>query len=681
MHLSELRHRQIHLDFHTSEVIEGIGVAFDPEEFAETLAKARVNSITCFARCHHGMIYYDTQLFPERRHPHLSRNLLKEQIEACHAVDIRVPIYITVQWDHFSATQHPEWVCVDGEGKPIGTPPFEAGFYREMCVNSPYVEEFLRPHTQEVLESLPTDGIFFDIVRPQPCACKYCRAGMEAEGLDPSDPSARRQYGLASLNRFKQEMTQFVRRFSADSTIFYNAGHIGPRHRAVTAAYTHWELESLPSGGWGYLHFPIAQRYARTLGPDSLGMTGKFHTSWGDFHSFKNQPALAYECYTMLALNAKCSIGDQLHPSGRIDPHVYDLIGSVYREVERKEPWCRGARPVTEIGVFTPEEHQYYHGHGDLPQSIMGATRMLEEGAYQFDIIDSQVDFQRYKVLVLPDEIPVTADTARKLNAFLSAGGGIVASYASGMNPEQTAFTSDTFGVNLNSEGPRDNKGNLARGQIYTRGDYVEYIMPEGAIGKGLPRTEHVLYLHGMDVTADPAAEVLADRVLPYFDRTYRHFCSHRQTPSSGQPGAPAVVRKGRVIYFANPIFTEYSNIAPRWQKQLFLNAVEMLLPMPLVRHAGPTTLRITVNEQPEEDRWIVHLLHYIPERRSQLIDIIEDVIPLYDVPVALRVDRPVKYIHCVPQHCILPFRQNGSPVVTFVVPEISGHMMLEVGF
>ncbi len=245
---------------------------------------------------------------------------------------------------------------------------------------------------------------------------------MEAEGLDPSDIDVRRRYGLASLNRFKLEMTRFVRQFNDDCTIFYNAGHIGARHRAVMDAYTHWELESLPSGGWGYLHFPIAQRYARTLGPDSMGMTGKFHTSWGDFHSFKNQPALAFECFNMLALNAKCSIGDQLHPSGKIDPYVYDLIGSVYSEVARKEPWCKGAQPVTEIGVFTPEEYTYHSGHGDMPASIMGATRMLEEGAYQFDIIDSQADLSRYKVLILPDEIPVSADFASQAGRLPGSG-------------------------------------------------------------------------------------------------------------------------------------------------------------------------------------------------------------------------------------------------------------------
>src|SRR5688572_7979483 len=100
--MKELVFRQIHLDFHTSPDIPGIGADFDPATFAETLAKAHVNSITVFARCHHGMIYFDSKRHPERIHPQLARrNLLAEQIEACHKRGIRTPIYITVQWDQY----------------------------------------------------------------------------------------------------------------------------------------------------------------------------------------------------------------------------------------------------------------------------------------------------------------------------------------------------------------------------------------------------------------------------------------------------------------------------------------------------------------------------------------------------------------------------------------------------
>lgn len=41
----ELPYKQIHLDFHTSEKIQGIGMHFNGEEFAKTLRDASVTSI------------------------------------------------------------------------------------------------------------------------------------------------------------------------------------------------------------------------------------------------------------------------------------------------------------------------------------------------------------------------------------------------------------------------------------------------------------------------------------------------------------------------------------------------------------------------------------------------------------------------------------------------------------
>ena len=42
----ELSPRQIHLDFHTSEYIDGIAAQFDPDEFARTAKAASVSAIT-----------------------------------------------------------------------------------------------------------------------------------------------------------------------------------------------------------------------------------------------------------------------------------------------------------------------------------------------------------------------------------------------------------------------------------------------------------------------------------------------------------------------------------------------------------------------------------------------------------------------------------------------------------
>lgn len=659
----ELRFRQIHLDFHTHQDIEAIGADFDPKTFADTLAAARVDSINMFARGHHGYVYYRSKRFADRVHPHLKTNLLKQQIQACHKRNIKAPIYITVQWDALTAEEHPEWLVRDPSGKQEGVGLYDAGFYNRLCLNSPYVD-WLQDFTLDVMQNLPVDGFWFDIVGACDCSCTYCRRDMIAQGLDPADNEARRRFGVEVLYAFKRRMTRFVRKHDKKCLLFYNAGHVGPRHRPVVDAYTHLELESLPSGGWGYMHFPLTARYARTLGKDFLGMTGKFHTTWGDFHSFKNQEALAFECYTMLALNAKCSIGDQLPPRGRICPHTYKLIGSVYKEVETREPWCRRAQPVTEIAVITPEAFMANANHGNLAPSALGACRMLQEGQYQFDFVDPEQDLSAYSLVILPDEIPVDAALARKLEAFVKQGGALLASHRSGLTPEGDRFALKCLGLSLQGDAEYQ----------------PTFIVPRGAVGKGLPATEHVMYERALAVKPQRGSKVLCQVRQPYFNRTWEHYCSHQHAPSNGKTIFPGVVQRGRVMYFAHPIFTQYSTVSPRWCKVLLHNALDMLLGERLLRTSGPTTLTSAINEQKSEKRLCLHLLHCVPVLRGKGFEVVEDVYPLHDLEISMRVERRIKAVRCVPEMTDLDFAQKDGRV-EFVVPKLDGYQIVSVEY
>jgi hypothetical protein len=362
-----------------------------------------------------------------------------------------------------------------------------------------------------------------------------------------------------------------------------------------------------------------------------------------------------------------------------LDPYTYELIGNVYAQVEAREPWCIGAEQVAEIGVLTPEEFDpgVHRSQMDF-RPMMGVVRMLQEGKHQFDVLDSESDFSRYKVLILPDTVPVEGLLAEKLASFVAEGGAVIGSFASGLDASRTAFASDLFGVTLVGEGPRDPQGRLARGREYGAHNYAEYLMPRDALNRGLPSTEHVMYMRGMLVSSEPGSEVLADVVAPYFDRTYKHFCSHRQAPSSGRVSHPAAVQKGRTIYFSHPIFTQYQTKAPRWCRQLFLNALARLLPAPIVSVEAPTATIACLNWQAQEARYVLHLLHYVPERRGEAFDVVEDVVPLHDVNVSVAVRGPVAAVTLAPQGEPVSFDQAGGRV-SFTVPQVVGHQMVSI--
>jgi hypothetical protein len=56
----------------------------------------------------------------------------------------------------------------------------------------------------------------------------------------------------------------------------------------------------------------------------------------------------------------------------------------------------------------------------------------------------------------------------------------------------------------------------------------------------------------------------------------------------------------------------------------MVLNVLDMFLPSPIVKHSGPSTLEVTINNQADENHLVLHLLHYIPIGRSE-IDIIDN--------------------------------------------------------
>jgi hypothetical protein len=142
----------------------------------------------------------------------------------------------------------------------------------------------------------------------------------------------------------------------------------------------------------------------------------------------------------------------------------------------------------------------------------------------------------------------------------------------------------------------------------------------------------------------------------------------------------PGIVRKGRCIYFSSPIFSQYNDNAPLWCKRLVLNALNLLLPDPLVKHDGPSTLQLTLTQQASQGRWILHLLHFIPERRSDALDVIEDVIPLFKVKVGVKAPALVREVTVAPEEAPLAFRAEESYTV-FELERIDGHAMVSLTF
>ncbi|MBU8902439.1 MAG: beta-galactosidase trimerization domain-containing protein [Victivallales bacterium] len=670
--MHNLRFRQIHLDFHTSPHIPEIGVAFDKQKWQETLKASHINSITCFAVCHHGWSYYNTEV--GERHPHLDFDLLRAQFDACKEIDINVPIYLTAGINNWGAAKHPEWRELRANGQYGGGGPEEIinpGFH-SMCFNSPFLD-FLCDQIREVARLFPNcDGLFYDIISQGQCCCKWCMKSMEEKGLDAASEHDRKIHSAAVLKNYYKKTTAASKELDPDMPVFHNSGHITRGDRDILKYFSHLELESLPTGGWGYDHFPMGAKYCTNLEHDFLGMTGKFHTTWGEFGGFKHPNALRYECAAMIAYNAKCSIGDQLHPCGKLDESTYKLIGSAYKEVESKEAWCVNAESVADVAVLSSVAVNPEHPREE--DSDVGVTRILLESHLLFDIIDMEMDFSKYALLILPDDVLIDEKLKKLLDAYLTQGGKLFLTGKSGLNADETEFLFD-LGATL--EGTSEFS--------------PDYILPFPDVRADFVDSPLVCYTRSYR-TKITDGESLGDVYDPYFNRSYKHFCSHQHAPNKLDPsGFACGVMKNQIMYLAHPVFTMYRSFGAVAVKEYIVNCIKKLLGDDLSLTTNlPSTARITLNEQVSEKRSILHLLSANTILRGGQvklsggtvaedglnIEVIEDLLPLHNTALTLKTSKPVKSISLEPQGKELAFEQLDN-AIKINVDEFTCHQMV----
>ncbi len=618
--MKELRYRQVHLDFHTSEAVPSVGDRFDKEQFKAALKAGHVDSITVFSKCHHGWAYHPSKA--NEMHPKLDFDLLCAELEACREAGVNAPVYISAGFDEKYAKKHPENLV---KGSPNAGADFlnHAG-YHLLCYNTPYLD-YLMNQVDEVMRIYHPTGIFLDISAPRVCYCQHCLESMREKGLDPHNPEDVKKHADMVYAEYCRRTEEVVRRYDPDTTIFHNAGNITRGRRDHAHFDTHLELESLPTGGWGYDHFPMSAAYCRTLGMEFLGMTGKFHTTWGEFGGFKHPNALRYEAALSIAEGAKCSIGDQLHPTGEMNMSTYELIGKAYAEVEAKEPYVRGAEHIADIAILSAEAFSNSPDR-NCPYDV-GASRILLEGKHLFNLVDREEDFSKYKLLILPDIIRVDDELKSRLERYLEDGGKILCSGESGLKTASDEFALDLGAV---CEGKNEFMPN--------------YMIPEYEAVNG--RTAYVMYKQAMNIKPTTGS-VEATLEETYFNRTPDHFCSHQHTPNNpGADRAGAVLTKN-TGYIAWNVFHDYADKGSYHLKELVLHMIDNLLGDDRsVKVNLPDRGIVTYTKQEDESRYVAHLLFAHTSKRGANIEVIEDIIPLCEIKLNARLPKAPKRVY-----------------------------------
>jgi hypothetical protein len=522
-----------------------------------------------------------------------------------------------------------------------------------MCYNSPY-RDHLIAMVGEIAGKYPVAGFFIDCLAGYPCVCPTCVKEMKERGIDWNVQKEVEKFSEFSAIRLSRDIAQAAKAINPEFLLYFN----GPSYEEQAEFGTYIECECLPTGpGWGYEFLPVLSHYMRTLGDKPvLNMSGRFY-DWGDFGGLRPEAAIKSELLYGLANGMRPNVGGHFHPRGDLETAVLDRIEKIYKELQGMEPWFDRAKNLVEIAIVYPGTIEAIR----FAKPLRGATRMLCELKHQFDIVTEFSDWSAYQVLVIPDDVVFSAETARRVKAHLAAGKAVISSGGSGLNPDKTQFVLEReWGIKFERE--------------------CDFDPAYFAMGKNfndkLPEMPLSLYASGIEVEALPGTSAEAFLIKPYYNRHWDGEHAFFYNPPDKVTDKPALTLRGKVAHFSHRIFSGYNRQAPVELRQSFANVLNRFLSEPLLKTENlPSFARAFTTAQP--GRRIVHILSYVPELRGEKTEMIEDALAVVDSKIALRLDGlPPKEVYLAPTGKALPFEVREG-YVRLDIPAFKGYALV----
>ena len=655
--------RRVHMDFHNARLVPSIGEQFDGDQYVLTLKQAHIQSHTFFAKDVYGHYYYPTKT-EGVVHPTLQKDLVAEVTRASRQHGLECIIYYNLCWDNRILEKHSDWAQILRDGSALLGPDDDLGDFGWVCLNSPYLEQLVLPSLEELIGGYDFDGLFFDIiaVHDSGCFCSYCQAKMQEQHINPDDSVQLFDFHRQTKRRALDRITRFIRQKNNHLAITYNNMWYVGGHEF--AQYVDWAtLESLPFG-WRYIYTPTYSRYLRSLDIPVELVTARFLKLWGDFGSFKHPNQLKFELATGLAHGLRCTVGDQLHPSGQLDQRMYRALADVFDFVRQREPWCAKHGSVANIAVIAPKEHILVPEgeQGEPKAGVFGAVKLLMETHYQFDVIDEDSAFDCYAMVIVPDLKLNDAPILSRLKAFACQGGCVM---VAGLPPQSADRMWDTelLGCEL-------------LGASQYRCGYFR--LPEEH-WRDMPLEELVFYERYECVRAAGGAKSLGHWLDPMHESLQPHYVSHWQGPPGEPPDHPfAVINTlgaGQVLCLTASLFRRNYLDDNHLYRRVLHSLVAAYAPDQYLSVDAPTTVEAVANHD-EQGRCLVHLINYTGQRRTGTLEPVEEMIPVHDIRISTA--GPISSAVAQPEGKQLSIRREGSGS-TVLLPVLHLHTIVEL--
>ncbi len=318
------------------------------------------------------------------------------------------------------------------------------------------------------------------------------------------------------------------------------------------------------------------------------------------------------------------------------DRRFYRPLEAFFRWYPDNEEYPHKRESIASVGVIFSQRLLDYYGRAD-PRSrclehLRGFIYALIRARVPFDLVHDELlepeRLERYRVLVLPNQAILSDRQCAQLRAFVSAGGGLVATFETSLYDEwgdrRDEFgLADLFGVSF------------LRGPLGPYVNWYQRLNAEHPLLAGLDETTIIPGARHLMLTAPlPGTTV----VLTYFPPFPVYPPEIVWSPVTATDIPTVCVNRfgsGRVAYFAADLDRHYyrDGIPDHWR--VLANAVSWAAGarMP-VEVLGPGLLDVNAYRQP--GRYVIHLVNLSHPRAWK--GPLDELTPLPEQQVILRV-------------------------------------------
>lgn len=635
--------------------------AFSPEEYVENLKRAQINNAMLYLQSHVGLCYYPTKTGKMHGALQGREDLMKRTAALCHANDIKVTGYYSINYNTYEHDRHPEWRMLGADGKSIrekgaaesGNLVFasmKAGRYGLCCPNQEEYRAFVYAQIDEIMAYFDCDALFFDMpFWPHTCYCGQCRKRWKKETggempLQPAPGSPEQEALMRKKYEWMGEWTQAI------------TAHVKARDPGMPVEFNYASgIAGDSDSGCG----EQVNQASDYVGGDLYGgmleqsFSCKFYRNATRNQPFEYmfsrcKPALRVHTLTKTLDEMKTAVAvtaahhgatlviDAIDPMGTMDPRVYRRIGEMFEFQRPYEPYFRGEM-TEDIGIYygiyskSSEPGEEYNSKS----CGVSAAHALLRRHIPFGVTGCFHELKKYPVLIAPMLTGLEDGDHDRLEKYVREGGIL---YLSGARDK--ALVEGLLGCRITGK-TKTNKVYIAPKQEW------ESVFGWFNAKYPLPFDGFVPIAEGIE-----EKDVAATLTLPYTDMEEMRFASIHSDPPGVATDVPMVVIRrvgqGWVIWSAAAI----EGVDMEEYREIFLGlilAVRGNAPFSLSSDAPP---RVEMTLFRGEGEMLLHAVSLCDEAVSPEI-------PGFHVSV--RAEKPVKAVRLLPDGGEIPFQwENG---------------------